>query len=57
MKGTAKQHGVLIIGAHLVAKGVPGHMGQIHPIFTCIEGKSANFSKYGFSLQPKLDYV
>ena len=38
------------------AKGVLGHMGKIHRIFTCIEGKSANFSKYGFSLQPKLNY-
>ena len=57
MRGTAKRHGFLHIGAHLVAKGVLGHMGQIHPISTCIEGKSANFSKYGFSLQPKLDYV
>ena len=25
-------------------------MGQIHPISTCTEGKSANFSKYGFFL-------
>ena len=49
--------GFLMIGAHLVAKGVLGHMGQIRPIFACIEGKSAKFSKYGFSVQPKLDYV
>ena len=45
MKGTAKRHGFLHIGADLVAKGVLGHMGWIHPIFTCVEGKSANFSK------------
>ena len=45
MRGTAKRHGFLHIGAHLVAKGVLGHMGWIHPIFTCVEGKSANFSK------------
>ena len=55
MRGTAKRHGFLHIGAHVVAKGVLGHMGQIHLISTCIEGKSANFSKLGFSLQPKLD--
>ena len=55
MRGTAKQHGFLHIGAHLVAKGVLGHMRQIDPISTCTEGKSANFSKFGFSLHPKLD--
>ena len=47
----------LHIWAHLVAKGVLGHMGQDRLISTCIGGKSANFSKYGVSLQPKLDYV
>ena len=36
MRATAKQHGFLHIGAHLVAKGVLGQMGQIQPIFTCI---------------------
>ena len=56
-EGTAKRHVLLHIGAHLVAKGVLGHMGQIHPIFTCTQGKSANFSKYGFSRKPTLDYV
>ena len=45
MRGTAKQHGFLHIGANLVAKRALGQMGQIHPISTCIEGKSANFSK------------
>ena len=55
MRGTAKQHRFLHIGAHLVAKGVLGHMRQIHPISTCTEGKSANFSKYGFSPEPTLD--
>ena len=43
MRGTAKQHGFLHIGANLVAKGALGQMGQIHPISTCIKGKSANF--------------
>ena len=57
MRGTAKRHGFLHIGAHLVAKGVLGHMRQIHPISTCTQGKSANFSKYGFSLKPTLDWV
>ena len=57
MRGTAKQHGFLHIGANLVAKGVLGQMGQIHPFSTCIEGKSANFSEKGFSLKPKLDFV
>ena len=31
---TTKRHDVLHIGAHLVAKGVLGHMGQIHLIST-----------------------
>ena len=57
MRGTAKRHGVLHIRAHLVAKGVLGHMRQIDPISTCTEGKSANFSKYGFSPEPTLGYV
>ena len=57
IRKTAKRHGFLHIGAHLVAKGVLGHMRQIHPISTCTEGKSANFSKYGFSPEPTLDYV
>ena len=57
IRETAKWHGVLHIRAHLVAKGVLGHMRQIHPISTCTEGKSANFSKYGFSPEPTLDYV
>ena len=43
MRGTAKQHGSLHIGAHLVAKGMLGLMRQIHPISTCIEGESAIF--------------
>ena len=34
MRGTAKQHGFLHIGANLVAKR--GQIGQIHPISTCI---------------------
>ena len=41
MRKTAKQHVFLHIGAHLVAKGVLGQMGQIHPF----SGKSANFSE------------
>jgi hypothetical protein len=45
MRGTAKQHSFLHIGANLVAKGVLGQMGQIHPFFTCIEGKSAKISE------------
>ena len=57
IRETAKRHGVLHIRAHLVAKGVLGHMRQIHPISTCTEQKSANFSKYGFSPEPMLDYV
>ena len=57
MRGTAKQHGFLNIGADLVAKRALGQMGQIHPISTCIQGKSANFSKYGFSVEPMLNYV
>ena len=57
IRGTAKRHGFLHIGAHLVAKGVLGHMRQINPISTYTEGKSANFSKYGFSPEPTLDYV
>ena len=36
MRGTAKQHGFLHIGANLVAKRALGQMGQIHPISTCI---------------------
>ena len=48
MRGTAKRHGFLIIGTHFVARGVLGHMRQIHPIFTCIEGKLANFRSMGF---------
>ena len=32
MRGTARWHGLLHIGAHFVAKGALGHMGQIHPI-------------------------
>ena len=43
IRETAKRHGVLHIRAHLVAKGVLGHMRQIHPISTCTEGKSVNF--------------
>ena len=35
MRGTAKQHGFLHIGANLVAKRALGRMGQIHPISTC----------------------
>ena len=35
MRGTAKQHGFLHIGANLVAKRVLGQMGQIYPISTC----------------------
>ena len=57
MRGTARRHGFSHVGAHLVAKGVLGHMRQIHPISACIEGKSANFSKYGFSVEPKLNLV
>ena len=57
IRGTAKRHGFLHIGAHLATKGALGQIGQIHLISTCIQGKSAIFSKYGFSLQPKLDYV
>ena len=57
MSGTAKRHCFLHIGAHLVAKGVLGRMRQIHPISTCTEGKSANFSNYAFSIKSKLDYV
>ena len=58
MRETARRHGgSLYIGAHLVAKGMLGHMQQIHPISTCIEGKSANCSKYGFSVEPRLDWV
>ena len=45
MRGTAKQHRFLHIGANLVAKGLLGKMGQIHPFSTCIEGKSAKFSE------------
>ena len=45
------------IWAHLVAKAALGHMGQIHPISTCIQGKSAIFSKFRVSIKPKLDYV
>ena len=45
MRGTAKWHGFLHIVAHLVAEGVLGHMWQIHPISTCTQGKSANFSE------------
>ena len=36
MRGTAKQHGFLHIGANLVTKRALGQMGQIHPISTCI---------------------
>jgi hypothetical protein len=36
MRGTAKQHDFLHIGANLVAKRALGQMGQIHPISTCI---------------------
>ena len=36
MRGTARQHGFLRIGANLVAKRALGQMGQIHPISTCI---------------------
>ena len=57
IRETAERHGVLHIRAHLVAKGVLGHMRQIHPISTCTQGKSVNFSKYGFSPEPTLDYV
>ena len=57
MRGTAKRHDFLHIGAHLVTRGVLGHMGQIRLISACIQGKSANFSKLRFPLQPKLDYV
>ena len=58
MRGTAKQHGLLHIGGHLVAKGVLRHMGQIHPIFTCMYRENRPiFSKYGVSRQPKLDTV
>ena len=40
MRGTAKWHGCLPNGAHLVAKGVLGHMGQIHrPHFHMHRGK------------------
>ena len=54
MRGTAKRHGFLHIGAYLVANGVLSHMGQIS---TCIYKKSANFSKFGFSIKLTLDYV
>ena len=57
MRGIAKWHVFIPNRAFLVAKGVLGHMRQIHPISTCTEGKSANFSKYGFSPEPTLDYV
>ena len=40
--------GLSHIGANLVAKGVLGKMGQIHPISTCIEGKLANLEIWGF---------
>ena len=47
----------LHIGAHLAAKGVLGHMGQIQTISTLTQGKRINFSKYEFSRKPTLDYV
>ena len=57
-KGNCQQHGFLHIGAHLVAKGVLGHMGQIQPISTCIQGKSAKFFKIRvFFVESKLHYV
>ena len=37
MRGTAKWHGFLHIGAHLVAKDALGQMVQIHPISMYIE--------------------
>ena len=52
MRGTARQHGFLHIGANLVAKGVLGQMGQIHPFSTCIEGKSAIFQNKDFPSNP-----
>ena len=36
MRGTAKRHGFLHIGANLVAKRALGQMGQIQPISICI---------------------
>ena len=36
MRGTAKQHRFLHIGANLVAKRALGQMGQIQPVSTCI---------------------
>ena len=43
MRGTARQRGFLHVGPHFVAKGVLGHMGQIHPISTGTQGKLAIF--------------
>ena len=43
MRGTAKRHGFLHIGAHLVAKGVLGHMRQIDPHFHVHRGKIGQF--------------
>ena len=43
MRGTAKLHGFLHIGAHLVAKGALGHMVQIHPHFHMHTGKIGQF--------------
>ena len=57
MRGTARQHGFLHIGANLVTKGLLGKMGQIHPFSTCIERRPAISSKYGVSCISKLDYV
>ena len=36
MRGTAKQHRFLHIGANLVANRALGQMGQIQPVSTCI---------------------
>ena len=45
MRGTAKQHGFLHIGANLGAKRALGQMGQIHPIFHMHIGKIGQFFK------------
>ena len=51
MRGTAKWHGFLHIGSHLVTKGVLGHMRQITPFPHAQRENRPIFSKYGFSPQ------
>ena len=57
MRGIAKWHVFIPNEAFLVAKSALGPHGAKPPHIHMTQEKSANFSKYGFSMKPESDWV